>query len=70
MQLAAGVLRSEDKFIIPNYQCPIFEKTYRDLYKRDSRTPALEGLNPEDLESVSELPSPLARIETPSNRPP
>ena len=65
VQLAAGVLRTEDKFIMPNYECPIFEKTYRDLYKKDIKGSVNENQDLEELESVSELPSPVRKIESP-----
>jgi hypothetical protein len=33
VQFAAGVLKKEDKQIMPNYKCPIFQKIYDELNK-------------------------------------
>ena len=50
---------------MPNYDCPIFEKTYRDLYKKDIKDSVNDNKDPEEIESVSELPSPVRMSDSP-----
>lgn len=50
---------------MPNYECPVFEKTYRDLYKKEAKDSQNENFDHEELESVSELPSPVRQTESP-----
>ena len=33
VQFAAGVLQKKDKFIMPNFDCPIFIRIYNDLFR-------------------------------------
>ena len=45
VQFAAGVLQKKDKYIMPNFECPIFIRIYNDLFRDQEDEIEIEETN-------------------------